>query len=56
MERTHGDLQQEKERLSRLIEEGERAIVRCLDEINRVSGPATEAKKSLLAMIDALSV
>jgi hypothetical protein len=56
MQHTQGDLLQERECLSRLIEEGEHAIVRRLDEINRMSGPATEARRSLLAMMDALSI
>jgi hypothetical protein len=30
--------------------------VRKLDELNRMSGPATESKKAVLAMIDALSI
>lgn len=56
MSRTQSDLQKEIERLSQNIEEGERAIVRKLDELGRMSGPATEAEKSLLQMIDALGI
>lgn len=43
MSRTQADLQKEIERLSQNIEEGERAIVRNLDELGRMSDPATEA-------------
>jgi len=50
------DDRDEIDRLSRLVEEGERAIVRQLDDINRASGPVIEARKFLLAMIDAVSV
>ena len=37
MSRTQADLQKEIERLSQNIEEGERAIVRNLDELGRMS-------------------
>ena len=46
----------EIDRLSRFIEEGERAIVRLLHEINRASGPATEARALLLTMIDNVNI
>jgi len=45
--------QAEIDRLSRFVEEGERAIIRQLDEINRT--PSEEARSILLAMIDAVS-
>lgn len=56
MSQTQADLRKEIERLTQKIDEGERAIMRKLDELNRMTGPTTEAKKSLLAMIDALSI
>lgn len=43
MKRTQVDLQKEIERLSQNIEEGECAIVRNLDELGRMSGPATRS-------------
>jgi hypothetical protein len=57
MEDVPADPRQEMERLSRLIEEGERAIVRQLGELIQMSGPVLiEAQTSLLIMIDTLSV
>jgi hypothetical protein len=40
MNDNQAELRKEIERLSQNIEEGERAILRKLDELNRISGPA----------------
>jgi hypothetical protein len=49
-------LNQEIERLKRVIEEGERAIIRQLDGINRADKPTSKAKALLLEMIETVSV